>query len=103
MRWLKRQWRKLTPEQAGRVLSAAHNRFVVEAGAAVTLCDGACSNGTKDADTLFRDAEGRILCSYCGRWSCERGDGNRRCDERLIYPKKARAERGQKAGELDKS
>jgi len=51
---------------------------------AVCLCDGACSNGTKDSDITFRDAYGRELCGYCGTHSCDKVGGRRRCSERLI-------------------
>jgi hypothetical protein len=50
---------------------------------AATRC-GRCSVGDKENDTAYRDAQGRMVCGFCGRWSCERADGDRRCDERLI-------------------
>lgn len=51
---------------------------------AICLCDGACSNGTKDNETRFRDARGRELCGYCGRHDCDKVGGPRRCSERLV-------------------
>ena len=48
------------------------------------LCER-CSVGCKDSDQSFMDGRGRWLCSYCGRHSCERMAGIKRCDERLIY------------------
>ena len=47
------------------------------------LCDR-CDHGTKDAGCTYRDAQGRALCSFCGRWQCERAEGAAECDERLL-------------------
>jgi hypothetical protein len=46
-------------------------------------CD--CVQGAKDPPTYYLDAEGRFLCSYCGRHDCEDAGGDE-CDESLIYP-----------------
>jgi len=43
-----------------------------------------CSSGDKGSDTVFRDAQGREVCNFCGRWRCERVGGTAECDERLI-------------------
>ena len=51
------------------------------------LCDR-CDSGTKDGDARYRDAQGRELCSFCGRWQCERAEGSVECDERLIRASK---------------
>ena len=50
---------------------------------AQVFCEN-CSAGGKDSGQTFLDANGKNLCSFCGRTICERVGGRAHCDERLI-------------------
>ena len=59
-----------------------------------------CSVGGKDNSQTFLAANGKDLCSYCGRSICERVGGGANCDERLISEpgKGVDADEGRDAG-----
>jgi hypothetical protein len=48
-----------------------------------TYCER-CSEGCKESPELFFDEQGRPLCNFCGRQSCELAGGRQECDERLV-------------------
>jgi hypothetical protein len=47
-----------------------------------SLCDN-CDSGCKDCGQEFFDDRGRRLCSFCGRWQCERAMGTLECTEEM--------------------
>jgi hypothetical protein len=50
-----------------------------------------CSEGCKDSSQTFLDADGRELCCFCGRKTCEIVGGRADCDDRLVKAEAARA------------
>lgn len=45
-----------------------------------------CSEGCKiEGPAFYRDAEGRLLCDFCGKTDCDKMDGSAPCDESLVY------------------
>jgi len=67
-----------------RYSNAARDEFDPNNAALALIRCPECSSGDKESSTLYRDARGREICSFCGRWRCERAGGVLDCDERIV-------------------